>query len=73
MGAECFGSYSSNLNEMITGEDDYVPFKCGKSIQAHQETIRCLIELNDGKIATGSYDGTIKVWNLEKEECEKAN
>ena len=60
---------NSNLSEKITREDDYIPFNCVKSILAHQEKIVCLIELHDGKIATGSYDGTIKVWNLENEEC----
>lgn len=62
---------NSNISQNIRDEGDYVPFKCVQSFQAHQEKIVSLIELHDGKIATGSYDSTIKVWNLEKEECEK--
>ena len=52
--------------------NDILPFKCIKSFEAHKDKIACLIELNSGKIATGSYDSTIKIWNLEPIKEEKA-
>ena len=46
-------------------------YNCIKTIDdAHDEKIVCLIELSSGKIATGSYDCSIKIWNLKTFECE---
>ena len=39
-------------------------FKCFKTFSGHNEKIVCITELLIGKIATGSYDNTIKIWNL---------
>ena len=52
-------------------KEEILPFKCIKSFVAHQEKIVCIIELHSGKIATGSYDSTIKIWNIDTFECEK--
>ena len=41
-----------------------INFKCIKSIKYHEDKIDCAIELINNKIVTGSYDGTIKIWNL---------
>ena len=41
-----------------------INFKCIKSIVCHEDKIDCAIELFNGKIATGSYDGTIKIWDI---------
>ena len=46
-------------------------FNCIKTIEAHDEKVVCLTELTSGKIATGSYDCKIKIWNLSTYECEK--
>jgi WD40 repeat protein len=49
-------------------------FKCIKTISdSHKDKIVCMTELFDGKIATGSYDNTIKIWNLNSfnNNCEK--
>ena len=35
----------------------------------HTATIRCLEALSDGRIASGSDDGCIKVWNIEDGVC----
>ena len=46
-------------------------YKCTYTIEeAHDEKIVCLIELSSGKIATGSYDCSIKIWNLNTYKCE---
>ena len=65
---------NDNNNSKYVNENTYdnlLPLKCIESFEAHQEKIVSLIELNNGKIATGSYDSTIKIWNLNNLECEK--
>ena len=44
---------------------------CFKTILAHDDKIVCIIELLNKKIVTGSYDKTIKIWNLDNFICEK--
>ena len=44
----------------------YINYKCVKTFQCHNDTIVCLIELLSGYLATGSYDTTIKIWDLNK-------
>ena len=61
----------NNFNVLNENAKEDLPFKCIQSFKAHQEKIVCIIELNSGKIATGSYDSTIKIWNLDTFECEK--
>ena len=40
-------------------------------ISAHEESIPALAYLPDGRcIVTGSYDGTVKVWNMDNGEQE---
>ena len=46
-------------------------FKCYKKISGHSDKIVCVTELSIGKIATGSYDNTIKIWNLNSSYEEK--
>ena len=38
---------------------------------AHKDKISCVIELHNKLIATGSYDNTIKVWNIYESICKK--
>ena len=52
-------------------KDLILPLQCTKTIKAHQEKIVCLTELKSGNIATGSYDCTIKIWDLVYYECIK--
>ena len=58
-----------NINK--NSKEDILPLECINSFEAHQEKIVSLIELKSGKIATGSYDNTIKIWNVDNLECEK--
>ena len=46
-------------------------FQMVKSINAHDKIIVCMIELSNKLIATGSYDNTIKIWNISNEYMEK--
>ena len=41
-----------------------INFKCIKTLEYHEDKIVCAIQLIKGNIATGSYDGTIKLWDL---------
>ena len=47
-------------------------YKCIKTIRGHNDKIVCVTELANGKIVTGSYDNTIKIWNLNvyNDNCE---
>ncbi|KAK3948488.1 WD40-repeat-containing domain protein [Pseudoneurospora amorphoporcata] len=37
-------------------------------LKGHENGVTCL-QLDDNILATGSYDATIKIWNIETEEC----
>ena len=57
---------NKNLSKMKNN-----PFKLVKSIQAHDKVIVCMIELQNKLIATGSYDNTIKIWDINIQACKK--
>ena len=57
---------NKNLSEMILN-----PFKLVKSIQAHDKMIVCMTELQNKLIATGSYDNTIKIWDIKFQACKR--
>jgi WD40 repeat protein len=42
-----------------------------KTLWEHHDKISCLILLQSGFIATGSFDKTIRIWDLEKSSCVK--
>jgi WD40 repeat protein len=58
-----------NNNDISLLNKNY--FKCIKTILGHKDKIVCVNELENKKIATGSYDSTIKIWNLNTYLCEK--
>ena len=66
MGIECCRNNNENLNF-----EPKKPIICFNSLNAHKDKIVSLIELSSGKIATGSYDHTIKIWDLFNFECQK--
>jgi WD40 repeat protein len=39
-------------------------------LDGHSKEIRCIVKLPDGRIATGSDDNTIRIWNLELKKCD---
>jgi hypothetical protein len=64
---------NKNINNFIDILNESY-FRCTKTISdVHKDKIVCMTELFDGKIATGSYDNTIKIWNLNSfnYNCEK--
>lgn len=36
----------------------------------HRDTVRCL-QVDDDKVISGSYDMTLKVWDLRTGQCRK--
>ena len=67
----------NNSNNNNEGEEErnieeknlsLIKYKNIKTINAHESRISALIELNNGFIASGSYDGTVKIWDISKEE-----
>ena len=63
-----------NLKNEKSGDDDYKIFLLKTTIEGHDDCIICLIELMSKKIMTGSYDKTIKIWNIDNfynVQCEK--
>ena len=47
------------------------PLFCFKTLDQHTDKVVSLIQLSSGKIATGSYDKTIKIWDINNFKCEK--
>jgi WD40 repeat protein len=45
--------------------------KCEKTLAGHSSCVICLIQLEDGRIASGGGDNTIKIWNINSGQCEK--
>ena len=62
-------------NKLILGAKEELQLFEGdnKSIttisKEHTGRINCLIKLSNGKIASGSQDNTIKIWDIEKKEA----
>jgi len=46
-------------------------FNCCKTLKGHTEKIVSLIELSSGKLASGSYDNTIRIWDIDNNREEK--
>ena len=42
-----------------------------KTLKGHTNTVRSLCEMNNGNLISGSYDQTIKIWNINEEKCLK--
>lgn len=60
----------SNSNVIQLYEINNNSFKQLSNLKGHNDYINCIIELNDRRIASGSIDKTIKIWNLESYQCE---
>jgi WD40 repeat protein len=49
---------------------NYEKYECIRTLKGLEDSFISLIESRDGKyIISGSYDGTIKIWNKETGEC----
>jgi WD40 repeat protein len=46
-------------------------FVCEKVLNAHLNEVICLVALTNRRIASGSRDETVKIWNVLAGVCEK--
>ena len=61
-------SIEDNKNKISQNLFNYQKDKvltCKKTLLGHTEKVVSLIELDSGKIASGSYDDTIRIWDLD--------
>ena len=61
-----FGEYFKELKKI-----DVEKYHLKETLSEHYDKISCLTLLQSGFIATGSYDTTIRIWDLEKSSCVK--
>ena len=48
---------------------DLITGNCLQTLVAHSGAVNCLIKVTENVIASGSYDNTLKVWNLITRTC----
>ena len=60
-----------NINEIGDQPPNLKEYKNIKTIKGHERRISSLIALESGYIATGSYDSSIKIWDIKKEENQE--
>jgi WD40 repeat protein len=64
-------SAKSNTGNFILILDSDNAYKCIKAFDEHTLSIVTLINLPDNRVASGSYDTNIKIWDLDKYLCLK--
>jgi len=42
---------------------------CIKTCEGHSNSVYCLCKYDDHHFLSGSWDGTVKFWNISKEKC----
>ena len=43
---------------------DTISGSCFMNLEGHTSCVRCVTELTDGRVVSGSWDKTIKIWNI---------
>ena len=61
--------YLKNKNIEIKNEKN--KFACVKTLLGHTNKIVSLIELESGRLVSGSYDNTIRIWDLNEKNGEE--
>lgn len=59
------------ISPVVAYKTNEKQFNCIKTLKGHTEKIVSLIELSSGKLASGSYDNTIRIWDIENNREEK--
>ena len=58
--------------DMRPGDDGYINVQEGKTmmtLMGHTRDVFCVIQLTDGRLVTGSWDTTIKIWDTISGSC----
>ena len=65
-------NFKLDVRELGYGQEipAYMFDKC-RVLEGHTHLVRSVIELRNGKLATGSRDSTIRIWDLDKQEGEE--
>ena len=67
------GFQNNNLSSIDSSKNEYIlknkkeernKFSCFKTLIGHTNKIVSLIELESGKLVSGSYDNTIRIWDI---------
>ncbi len=59
------GASENNFNQLVNSVNNpFINFNCNKTLEKHKSKVSSLIELSSGNIASGSYDCTIIIWNI---------
>ena len=61
---------STTLKQYTPSPPLNINYKLSETFKAHDKIIVSMIELENKKIATGSYDCSIKIWNLVNQNCD---
>ena len=59
---------SSVIKNNSSRMNNFSNFTCVKSFKSHNDSISHIIELDSGYVASGSYDKTINIWDLNNTE-----
>lgn len=65
-----FNLYLHN-NYIITAEEKYKKYHCCFSSNQHKSSVDVIIQLEDGRLASGSEDSTINFWDVKEYKCIK--
>jgi len=42
---------------------------CVQTVKGHTSRVNCLVYLGNSRLVSGSWDDTIKIWNITTREC----
>ena len=49
-------------------QNSWSSIACRVTMTGHEDTVRCL-QVDDEKVVSGSYDKTLKVWDIRTGHC----
>ena len=64
-------TFKCRVKFFIFLEKNFENSKCIKTLTGHTSTVCCLQLIDTNTLASGSYDNTIKIWNLNNSQYIK--
>jgi WD40 repeat protein len=63
--------YDNDNDENDDSDNEIINYRyCELSLEGHKSHVSCCSILPDGRIVSGSYDKTLKIWNTKTGKCE---